>query len=101
MKLIPTTTTTFLIAATVFAFSASPALANEEINKGFRNIGHSIKCNFEGLDDIECEEAGRLEAQFEELQDPDGKTPDQPYNEKDVVDSGDEDSASAADANEQ
>ena len=89
--------TTFAIAMMVFAFNTAPAIANEDVNEGFRDIGRLLKCNFEGIDDIECKKRGRLS----ELDDLDEKDPDQADNERNVADSGDEDSTSAASASEQ
>ena len=72
--------TTFASALMVFAFNAFPAMASEECNHLTKALGT-------------CWEES---AKIEELKDL-----DQPDNEREVADSGDEGSTSAASASEQ
>ena len=89
--------TTFAIAVMVCAFNPTSVTAGEDVDKGFEDMGKLLKCNFEGLTNRECREQGRVS----ELDDLDEKDSDQPNNEREVADSGDEGSTSAASAGDQ
>ena len=90
--------TTFAIALMVFVFDTTPAVAKgEDIKQGFKEMGQLIKCNFEGLDDIECEEAGRV-GQLDDLDERDSGQSD---NEREVADSDNEGPTSAAQESDQ
>ena len=80
-----TLTTAFATALMVFAFNATPAYAKGE------ESARELKCDI-SADGADCDIFG----QVDELKDP-----DQANNERDVADSGDEGSTSAASAGDQ
>ncbi|MCY4038759.1 MAG: hypothetical protein OXF09_04795 [Hyphomicrobiales bacterium] len=79
--------TTFAIAMMVFAFNANPVMANEKCGEGYEKKRTGIWSAY-------C--APIQTSQMDELNDP-----DQAENERDVADSGEEGSTSAAGATEQ
>ena len=88
--------TTFAIAVMVFAFNASPAHATEESNKKVEKELKSWVCPDGGEPIWGTTKCRGKTAQVDELSDP-----DQDGNERDIADSGNEGSTSAASAGDQ
>ena len=83
MKMTPTVILTFTFAVTVFAFNASPVFAKSAFDKCMDAWNNEAACR---------EHLAKLDG----LRDP-----EQSDNERDVADSGNEDSTSAASASDQ
>ena len=88
--------TTFAIAVMIFAFNANPAHATEESNKKVEKELKSWVCPDGGEPIWGTTRCRGKTAQVDELSDP-----DQDGNERDIADSGNEGSTSAASAGDQ